>query len=153
MVFDHQIVLFHQNVKDTEDALRTMSKLFIAEGLAEAEFTDGILNREKVFPTGLRLENGTGVAIPHTDCDKVIRSQIGFMSLNQPVIFQQMGGEPEDQVEVRMIFMLCLKEAHEQLDTLQNLMNLFQNSEQMEELYQCSDIETYKKIIAASNLF
>jgi len=153
MVFDQKIVLFHQNVKDTEDALRRLSKVFIADGLAEPEFTDGILKREILYPTGLRLEDGTGVAIPHTDCDKVIRSQIGFMSLEKPVIFTQMGGEPEDKVEVRMIFMLCLKEAHEQLDTLQNLMSLFQNQEQMAELYQCSDVETYMKIIAASNLF
>ena len=73
-----------------------------------------------------------GVAIPHTDPDKVIEPQIGFMSLKHPVTFHQMGDNAE--IQVKLIFMLALKKSDDQLSMLQKLMALFQNQEAMDAL-------------------
>lgn len=151
MVFDKKITLFNQCVSTQQEALKILVDEFLKADVVNETFYDGIIQREVLFPTGLILENGMGVAIPHTDGDKVKRSQIGFMSLEKPIAFKEMGQE-DHEIEVSMIFMLALKEAHEQLETLQNLMELFQNFELMEQLKKCTSVEEYSKIIKLSGL-
>lgn len=151
MVFDKKITLFNQCVSTQQEALKILADEFLKADVVNDTFYDGIIQREVLFPTGLILENGMGVAIPHTDGDKVKRSQIGFMSLEKPIVFKEMGQE-DHEIEVSMIFMLALKEAHEQLETLQNLMELFQNFALMEQLKKCTSVEEYSKIIKLSGL-
>ncbi|MGB4985105.1 MAG: PTS sugar transporter subunit IIA [Erysipelotrichaceae bacterium] len=150
-MFDKKITLFNQDVASQDEALKILADEFLKAGVVNDKFYEGIKQREIIYPTGLLLENGMGVAIPHTDGDKVVRSQIGFMSLSTPVIFKEMG-QDDNPIEVSMIFMLALKEAHEQLETLSNLMNLFQNSEVMERLVNCSSVLEYDEIIKSSGL-
>lgn len=50
---------------------------------------------------------------------------MAIVSLKNPVVFQQMGNG--EDVEVNIIFMLALKEAHQQVDLLSQLIELFQN--------------------------
>ena len=47
-----------------------------------------------------------------------------------------------------MIFILCLKEAHKQLDMLQNLMTLFGDDAKIEKLYACKSIEEFLNLIS-----
>ena len=68
------------------------------------------------------------------------------MSLDNPIQFRQMGSDTE-KVQVKMVFILCLKEAHKQLDMLQNLMTLFGDSKQIEQLYKCKSPDEFLKII------
>lgn len=106
-----------------------------------------IKKREENFPTGLNLESGVGVAIPHTDPEYVNKDQIGFISLNKPIEFKQMGSDTE-KVQVKMVFILCLKEAHKQLDMLQNLMTIFGNSQMVKNLYECKSKDKFLNLIS-----
>ena len=63
--------------------------------------------------------------------------------MKEPVSFIQMGSDGQI-VPVKMIFVLCLKEAHEQLDMLQNLMNVFNDSKTVSSLL---NAKTAKEII------
>lgn len=151
MFFQEGIALLQVEGQLTRDeALRQLAEEFARRGLVTEAFYAGILEREKVFPTGLPV-SGTGIAIPHTDSDKVNRSQIGFMSLQQPVRFEAMGGMGEE-VEVRLIFMLALKEAHEQLEMLQKLIALFQDEARVERLLACQTESEYLSIIREAGL-
>lgn len=145
-LFSDKVLIFHQDLKTQDEVFEDLNKKLLAKGVVNDEFLDAVKKREMKFPTGLQLESGLGVAIPHTDPQFVNEDQIGFMSLNNPIQFRQMGSET-DKVQVKMIFILCLKEAHKQLDMLQNLMTLFGDSNQIEQLYKCKSPDEFLKII------
>lgn len=145
-LFSEQVLLFHQDLKTQAEVFEDLNKKLLAKGVVNDEFLDAVKKREIKFPTGLQLESGFGVAIPHTDPQFVNENQIGFMSLDNPIQFRQMGSDTE-KVQVKMVFILCLKEAHKQLDMLQSLMTLFGDSEQIEQLYKCKSPDEFLKII------
>ncbi len=145
-LFSKRIILFHQNMKTQDEIFRNLDKRLVDKRIVTNGFLRAIQKREKNFPTGLQLESGIGVAIPHTDPEFVNENQIGFMSLNDPVQFRQMGSDTE-KVQVRMIFILCLKEAHQQLDMLQNLMTLFGDDATIKQLYKCQSEKEFLNII------
>ena len=145
-LFSDKVLIFHQDLKTKDEVFEDLNKKLLAKGVVNNEFLDAVKKREMKFPTGLQIESGFGVAIPHTDPQFVHEDQIGFMSLNNSIQFRQLGSET-DKVQVKMIFILCLKEAHKQLDMLQNLMTLFGDSNQIEQLYKCKSPDEFLKII------
>ena len=90
MLFDKEVILFNQDASDNVSALTRLADSMYAKGVVTSEYRDALLKREESFSTGLMTQT-IGVAIPHTDPDKVIEPQIGFMSLKHPVTFHQMG--------------------------------------------------------------
>ena len=149
-MFDAKIALFHRHADSRDEALKMLAEEFMKSGVAKETFFDGILNREKVFPTGLTLNNMC-VAIPHTDPEHVNRTQIGFMSLDTPVEFIEMGSD-DTKIQVTMLFMLALKEAHQQMDMLMKLMDVFQNDELMERFKAVDNYEEYMGLIKEAGL-
>ena len=149
-MFDERIALFHRHADSRDEALKMLAEEFMRSGVAKDTFYEGILNREKVFATGLSL-NKMCVAIPHTDPEHVNRTQIGFMSLDAPVEFIEMGTE-DKKIPVTMMFMLALKEAHQQLDMLMKLMDAFQNDELMEKFAAADNFDDYYSLIKESGL-
>lgn len=149
-LFDAKIALFHQHAQNKEEALKLLADEFTKCGVAKESFYEGIITREKNFATGLTL-NQMCVAIPHTDPEHVNRTQVGFMSLVEPVEFIEMGTE-DKAIPVTMMFMLALKEAHEQLDMLMKLMDVFQNDDLMERFKKASTYEEYYQLIEESGL-
>lgn len=149
-MFDAKIALFHRHADSRDEALKMLAEEFMKSGVAKETFFDGILNREKVFPTGLTLNNMC-VAIPHTDPEHVNRTQIGFMSLDTPVEFIEMGSD-DTKIQVTMLFMLALKEAHQQMDMLMKLMDVFQNDELMECFKAVDNYEEYMGLIKEAGL-
>ena len=149
-MFDAKIALFHQDVQGKEAALKLLAEEFMKSGVAKETFYDGLIAREKNYATGLTLNNMC-VAIPHTDPEHVNRTQIGFMSLDAPVEFVEMGTE-DKKIPVTMLFMLALKEAHQQLDMLMKLMDAFQNDELMEKFKNVSDFDEYLKLVKEAGL-
>ena len=149
-MFDAKIALFHAHAPGKEEALKMLADEFMKSGVAKDSFYDGIITREKTFATGLTLNNMC-VAIPHTDPEHVNRTQIGFMSLDEPVEFIEMGTE-DKKIPVTMMFMLALKEAHQQLDMLMKLMDVFQNDDLMERFKAVDNFEDYYKLIEEAGL-
>ena len=149
-MFDAKIALFHQHAANKEEALKLLADEMMKSGVAKDSFYDGIITREKNFATGLSLNNMC-VAIPHTDPEHVNRTQVGFMSLTEPVDFIEMGTE-DKKIGVTLLFMLALKEAHQQLDMLMKLMDVFQNDELMEKFKAVDNYEDYYKLIEEAGL-
>jgi PTS system galactitol-specific IIA component len=135
MYFDGEVAEFQVNVKSREEAFRQLTNKLEQQGYVTDDFLDHIIEREAQFPTGLSV-NSIGVAIPHTDSEYVKQSQIAFMSLEKPIRFYEMGTN-DKAIDVHMIFMLALKEPHEQLEMLQKLIEMIQQQETMQKLYHC----------------
>ena len=144
MLFDKDVILFDKEATDNKDALGILADSLYKAGCVNKEFKPAILERESNFPTALNTET-IGVAIPHTDADKVIEPQIGFIRLKNPVHFLQMGDNSD--VQVKLIFMLALKKSDDQLKMLQTLMGLFQNKETLTQLETINDKNEFLKIM------
>lgn len=148
--FDKKITFFNLEVSTREEVLKTMAdKLYEAE-LVEPSFYNGILNREEVFPTGLFVDP-YGIAIPHTDADRVKKPQIAFASLKRPVKFKQMGNQ-DNEVDVSLVFMLALKKAEEQIQMLQKLMDVFQNQTLLFGFTQCKNQNDFEVLLNKAGL-
>lgn len=149
-LFDAKIALFHQEASNKEEALKLLADQFIQSGVSKDTFYDGLITREINFPTGLTL-NKLCVAIPHTDIEHVNRTQVGFISLKQPVEFIEMGTE-DKVIPVTMMFMLALKEAHQQLDMLMKLMDVFQNDDLMDRFQAVDNYDEFYELIKEAGL-
>lgn len=144
--FSKKVLLFNEEVKDRDQVFDVMSDELEQKGVVKKSFRNAIEKREENYPTGLSLASGIGVAIPHTDPEYINENQIGFISLKNPVEFRQMGSETET-VSVRLVFVLCLKEAHKQLSMLQNLMGLFGDEKVIKDFISCKNESDFIKII------
>ncbi|WP_158176459.1 PTS sugar transporter subunit IIA [Heyndrickxia camelliae] len=145
MFFNKKITFFNLEVSTREEVLKKMADKLYEAQLVEPTFYKGILDREEVFPTGLSVVP-YGIAIPHTDADKVKVPQIAFASLKTPVKFKQMGNQDSD-VEVSLVFMLALKKAEDQINMLQKLMDVFQNETMLIGFTQCKTQEDFEVLL------
>ncbi|ALS00503.1 hypothetical protein ATZ33_03685 [Enterococcus silesiacus] len=150
MYFNSEIAEFQVEVKDRNEAFQRLAKELREKQFITDDFLEQIIEREERFPTGLPVTN-IGVAIPHTDSDYVKKSQIAFMSLKEPITFFEMG-TADKPVDVHMIFMLALKEPHEQLEMLQKLIGMIQQPEIMGKLYHCQSKPEFIQIIHDAGL-
>lgn len=135
MYFDENLVLLNISAKTNLEALDVMSSLMYKEGMVKDSFADAVAKREEVYATGLELLD-MGIAMPHTDAEHVITPAIALGILEKPVQFCGMG-EPDKQIEVEIIFMLAIKEAHSQLKILQALLKVFQQEGRLTALKAC----------------
>ena len=148
MVFDKKIAIFNGHAENCEDALRILSEKFVEAGVVEDNFLEGLLKREEVFPTGLPLdEREFGVAIPHTDPEYVKSTQLGFMTLDEPVNFRFMA-DPSVEIPVRIIFMMAIKEAHGQVEMLSKLMGIFWDSATVDRFMAVGNIDDFMTIVS-----
>lgn len=90
-------------------------------------YLPAVLNREEEYPTGLPT-NGVGVAIPHADTKHVLKPGIAVATLKDPVKFNVMGN-PEQEIDVKLLFMLAIKEPEVQVNILKKLVSIFQAKE------------------------
>ena len=149
MYFDQRWCFFHQKVESQDQLFLMMTDKMLEAGCVKENYYEGISNREKEYPTGL-LVNQTGFAIPHTDSERVNKSQICFLSLDEPIEFEDMNFAHKVLGEVG--FFLALVQSHEQVNTLQNLIALFQDDEKVAKLKECNTEKELMQILNASGI-
>lgn len=151
MYFDKQLCMFDQEFANQDQLFQAMFNVMNDAGVVKDDYLEGIIEREKEYPTGLMVGK-TGFAIPHTDSSKVNYSQICFASLQKPVCFANMGDKNE-KINVEFVFMLAMSRPHEQVETLQNLIGLFQDEEAINLLKKCHDEISFMEILKERNIY
>ena len=151
MYFDKKLCMFNQTFTNKDELFEAMFNKMHQTGVVKDNYLEGIKEREEEYPTGLLVGN-TGFAIPHTDSSKVNFSQICFASLEKPVEFSNMG-DKNAKVNVELVFMLAMSQPHEQVQTLQNLIDLFQDEEATNELKKCQNEEEFIKILNEKEIY
>ncbi|WP_110953564.1 PTS sugar transporter subunit IIA [Anaerosinus massiliensis] len=124
MNIDLDFIFINFTANDDMEVIRKMAENLNAKGVVKDSFVPAILERERNFCTGLQFDEA-GIAIPHTDTQHVNIPAISIAVLNNPIIFQGMG-MPGTKVNVEIVFMLAIKEAHSHMEFLQTLMTEFQ---------------------------
>ncbi len=122
-----ELIATDVEAKNSEEVIRKVGKLFYDNGFVKDSYIDAVIKREKVYPTGLQLD-GIAVAMPHTDPPHVNRSGVCVAKLKNPVTFQHMGAE-DVSVQAELIFMMAIQNPDEHMETLQKVLNVFQNVE------------------------
>lgn len=145
---DKKISLFHQKCNSQLEAFQLLNEQLVSQGCVSETFLMNIIKREEEFPTGLQTRS-LGIAIPHTDAIYAYHPQIAFLSLEEPVKFQNMDGSGE--VDVFIVLMLVLTKEVSQLEMLQKLMVLFKEEKTLEELYRAETQEAVEKILKRLN--
>ena len=123
-VFREELVLLNYTTEDREEVLRALADLLYQDGATKATYADAMLTREKAYPTGLPTES-IKVAIPHAEVEHVNYSAFALATLAKPVKFGEMGGAPDDMLDIEIIMMLANADPEEQVKTLRRMVDMF----------------------------
>ncbi|MFA0087633.1 PTS sugar transporter subunit IIA [Vibrio sp. 10N.261.51.F12] len=150
MYFDKKLSFFNVEITDRTELLKFMSDKLLEAGFVKDSFQEALLQREVEYPTGLEAAH-CGVALPHTDSIHVNDSQVCFVKLKTPIKFRDMV-DASEEVEVKFVFMLAMKEAHEQIENLQNLTLMLESASTVEKLHTLQNRAEFEEILRVSNL-
>lgn len=126
-MLSRDLIRLDLDVKDKEEAIRTLAEDFVKAGVVKESFVDAVLEREQRSPTALPAV-AYDIAIPHTVSDHVITPAMNVAILKHPVEFQQMGS-PEITLHPQVLFMLAISDPKDQLSLLRRIMKMLQNKE------------------------
>ncbi|WP_436665337.1 PTS sugar transporter subunit IIA [Lactiplantibacillus plantarum] len=131
--FINQNLVFPQKkFADQHEALTFLADQLTDNHYAKSTFKAAVLKRETIFPTGLPT-GAINVAIPHADWQNVAHSGIAMTTLTNPIEFSNMA-DPDDKLQISMIFMLAIDEPHGEVKLLKELMEIVQNQKHLEQL-------------------
>lgn len=126
-------IILHYPAKDAEDVLSALGDLLLEAGYVKESFVQAALTREQSMPTGLPLGGTTNAAIPHTDVEHVVKPGVAMATLTEPVIFHNMAN-PEETVDVKLVFLLALDQPKAQIEMLQEIAGVLQSPDLIETL-------------------
>jgi PTS system galactitol-specific IIA component len=113
----------HLNSRD--EFFSSISDLLEEKKIVQAGFAEALKAREQDYPTGLPVPGG--VAIPHTDGALVNADRLVFVTLDSPIQFNEMGGDEDDVIDVKLLILLAIGNGKKHLDVLQKLIIAIQN--------------------------
>ena len=130
---------------DYKEVLQIMGGIVLEKGYVKDYYTDALLEREELSPTGLPVEP-VSIAIPHTDPCHVIRPCVIVLKLKQPVRFKEMAN-PEHMVDAAWIFGLVFDDGNKQLPLLASVIELAQDETAMNGLMDAEDKEEVYAVV------
>lgn len=134
---DEKLIFTNLDFETKEDALNFLSGKLLKHQYVKPEYQQAILDREKVYPTGLP-SLGVSIAIPHADNNLVNETTIAIGVLKRPVIFYSMESA-DKELDVQIIMMLAIKEPHGQIEMLQKVVSIIQNENLTKEIAKTTD--------------
>lgn len=139
-----QLIFVDLETKSSNEIFEIMGGELVRQGKCEESYVDALKEREKVFPTGVLVQD-IGVAIPHTDPEHVKESAIAIATLKHPVTFYHMGTNPSEGMKVDVNFVIMLAIAgRNHLEMLQKAIQLIQDQDILNKIVKA---ENAKKII------
>ena len=133
------LIILDVDANDYEDAIRQVGALLYNGGYVKDTYIDAVVGRELEFPTGLILKD-IQIAMPHTAGVHVNKPAVCVAKMKHPVTFGHMG-DPDTKVEAEILFMMAIQDPNAQIQTLSNMMGVFQNSEAVAEFKAASTKE------------
>lgn len=130
---------------NAEEALTKMGNLLYHAGYVKDSYTSAIIEREKIYPTGLPAS--IGVAVPHTDAHHVLKFGLAIGILNHPVPFIEMGSGGERSVDVQVIMALAVPDKDKVVNMLQHLFGVIQMADFLPTLITLKDHQALSKFI------
>ena len=121
-MFDANWVDLNIKAATEEEAFVLVSAKLMEAGVVNSCYLKGITERERNIPTGLITQH-LNIALPHSDPEYVNKPFVFVARLTDEVVCRQMGDSQE--MPVKDLFFLGIKNGKEQVGLLQAFMNLF----------------------------
>jgi len=121
------------------EVLNFLSSKLYERGYVKKEYQIAIIEREKIYPTGLPSRD-IKVAIPHATHTLVNKAALSVGILKTPVEFRSMG-DSNIKLNVQIIIMLALKEPHGHIEMLKKIVKLIKNPEILKSIINAYSIE------------
>lgn len=125
-LFNKDWVDLNQKADNILELFETVYKDLLSKGLVNEDYLQGVTEREKVFPTGL-ITQYLNISLPHSDTKYIKKPFVYIVRLEEPIVVKQMGDSQE--MEVKDLFFLGIKNPSEQVGLLAKIMELFMNEE------------------------
>lgn len=148
---EETLIFTGMKARNWQEILQKTGTILQEKGYAKDSYTDALIQREIKYPTGINMGE-TGVAIPHTDPEEVVKEGIAIAVLTDPVAFRQMGTE-QGTVMVKLVFVLAIREPGSQVERLKQMMQLLRDQEVLEQLKNALDSRTVINIIREKEEF
>lgn len=120
-----------------QEVIEMVAETLIHEGYVSQHYPKQVMEREALYPTGL-VTKGAVIAIPHSFSEDIKGNHVAIGILKTPVSFKSME-DTEQCIQVQLIFMLAIHSAHEQLEMLQVLMQMFKEEQLLKQLSTMED--------------
>jgi galactitol PTS system EIIA component len=140
--FNESLIAFDLQAGDAKEVIDLLAGRMYAQGLVAAEYGAQTWERELHHPTGLPTRPFC-IAFPHADAEGVHHSALGVAVMRQPVKFQNMA-DPDEGLEVMLVFMLANRDPEEQIQTLRNLAELFGQPDKLVALREQSTLQGFE---------
>jgi len=134
------LISLHYTAKDSTDVITHLGKLLFDAGYVHETFVKAALDRESRLPTGLPLSGDVNAAIPHTEVEHVKKPGLAMATLTAPVTFQNMIS-PEEAVPCQLVFVMALDQPKAQIEMLQEIAGILQNTATIESLISATTFE------------
>lgn len=144
---EEKLILVNESISDKEEIITKLGGLLFQNGFVKDTYTKAVLDREKVYPTGLKARV-TGVAVPHTDTIHVIKPAVAIATLKEPVIFYGMGA-PDTEVDVSIVLMLAIHDPQKVVNILRKIIFVIEDDEALEKILAAEEKEEIKNILKA----
>jgi PTS system galactitol-specific IIA component len=149
LVLNKNLIHFFKVEVPRDDAIKKLASLLNLNGFVKETFSKAVIDREKVFPTGLPTKP-VGIAIPHTDAEHVNNGAMAVGILKSPVEFIEMG-TVDTSVKVSIISMLAISNPDTLIKVLMKLAGSFQDEQFLMGLSTAKSaekvLELYRKVI------
>lgn len=129
---DENLIMLDLDVKSSDELFEIMGNRLIKKGYCKETYVEALKTREHDYPTGVDLD-GINFAMPHTDRTHVNESTVAIGVLKNPVHFYHMGTNDQD-VWVKLVFMLAIKDPNAHIDMLGRLLKLFSDPDMLEKV-------------------
>ncbi len=139
-------ILLNYPAKAAEDIVTALGEQLFEAGYVKGTFIEAALTREKSMPTGLPLNGSVNAAIPHTDVEHVVKAGVAMATLTNPIQFQNMA-QPDEAVDVRLVFLLALDKPKAQIEMLQEIASILQNPKLINSLMKANTANEVIEII------
>ena len=143
--FHESRVVTHLQAENAGAAITELGMLLQEGGFVKESFVPAVIERERGCATGLPTSQ-FGVAIPHTDCEHVLKRAVAVGILDRPVEFTEMAS-PGTTVQVSIVFLLAVPEPEGAVRLLQSLALMFETPGVLEQLIRSRDASEIVNVI------
>ncbi|MGT2749516.1 PTS sugar transporter subunit IIA [Streptococcus orisasini] len=135
----------------------TVADKLKSEGYVTQGYCEALKEREKEFPTGLKIDLGDGsdilyAAIPHTEVEYCLRTQVVYVRNESRLNFKHMIN-PEEECQVSDFFFIINNRNDGQTEVLSQLMDFFVTKGNLPHLQELTDEDAIENYLKAKGVF
>lgn len=125
-----EAVLIDEAFSSKEGLLKRLTDVLYKNNIVKDTYFPSLIKRENESPTGLETYS-TGIAIPHSEPEHVIKDTVGVAILNEPIKFHDMVN-PKKEINVYVVFLLVFTHGSKHLNYLQRIMEFLRKENSLE---------------------